>query len=213
MDPLRMETDPDRELVNRAQSGEFFAFDQLVNAHEKRLFALASYIVGPSGEAEEVVQETFLSALEHLADFRGESSFRTWLTRIATNHALKVLRSRKAHETVPLGNDEEESPATAPEFIAQWRDDPARLAMAGETKAILREALKELPEKYRVVFLLRDVEELSVQETAEALGLTVENVKVRLMRARLMLRERLTKVFGDEATRVRPDHEHKHGFL
>lgn len=200
--------DPDRELVRRAQAGEFDAFDQLVNRHETRLFSLVSYMVGPSGEAEEVVQETFLSALEHLADFRGESSFRTWLTRIASNHALKVLRSRRAHGTVPLDQNEEESPVSPPEFIAQWRDDPVRLAMAGETKTILREALKELPEKYRVVFLLRDVEELSVQETANALGLTVENVKVRLMRARLMLRERLTKVFGDEKTQVRPDHDH-----
>jgi RNA polymerase sigma-70 factor (ECF subfamily) len=213
METSHQEADPDRELVLRAQTGSFDAFEELVKRHEKRLYALASFMVGPSGEAEEVVQETFLSALEHLASFRRESSFRTWLTRIATNHALKVLRSRKAHSTVPLDSDEGESPVSQPEFIAHWRDDPAHLAMADETKAILREALKELPEKYRVVFLLRDVEEMSVQETAEALGLTAENVKIRLMRARLMLRERLTKVFGDETTRVRPDQGHKHVFL
>ncbi|HEY3318976.1 MAG TPA: sigma-70 family RNA polymerase sigma factor [Planctomycetota bacterium] len=195
--------------MRRAQSGDFDAFEQLVLKYEKDLFALASYIVTSVADAEEVVQETFLNALEHLHDYRGEATFRTWVTRIATNLSLKVLRARKSHgEVSSSGSEDEDSPVAHPEFIAHWRDDPVRLAVNNETREILRTAIKELPEKYRVVFLLRDVEELSVQEAADTLGLTIENVKVRLMRARLMLRERLTRAFGDEATRMTPDHSH-----
>jgi RNA polymerase sigma-70 factor (ECF subfamily) len=96
-----------------------------------------------------------------------------------------------------------------PEFIAQWRDDPAELAERNEVKELLGQALSELDEKYRLVFVLRDVEQLSIKETAELLGITPSNVKVRLLRARLQLRERLTRVLGNEATRLAPaDHHH-----
>jgi RNA polymerase sigma-70 factor (ECF subfamily) len=109
----------------------------------------------------------------------------------------------------PAG-DGEDSYATLPhpEFIAQWRDEPARLAQQREVRQLIDAALDELPEKYRVVFVLRDVEGLSVKETAEALGLSESNVKVRLLRARLDLRERLTRVLGDESTRMFPSHDH-----
>ncbi|TXT32232.1 MAG: RNA polymerase sigma-70 factor ECF subfamily [Planctomycetota bacterium] len=151
--------------------------------------------------------------MDHLGDFREESSVATWILRIATNHALKVLRKRRGLPTVSLdapAGDGEESYATLPhpEFIAQWRDEPGQLAQQREVRQLIETALDELPEKYRVVFVLRDVEGLSVKETAEALGLSESNVKVRLLRARLDLRERLTRVLGDEATRMFPSHDH-----
>ena len=137
----------------------------------------------------------------------------TWILRIATNHGLKLLRKRRGLPTVSLDapvGDGEDSYATLshPEFIAQWRDEPARLAQQREVRQLIEAALDELPEKYRVVFVLRDVEGLSVKETADALGLSESNVKVRLLRARLDLRERLTRVLGDEATRMFPSHDH-----
>ena len=203
----------DLELLRRAREGDFEAFSSLVERFQRRVFAVARRIVGSQHDAEDVTQQTFLSVMDHLGDFREESSVATWILRIATNHALKLLRKRRGLPTVSLDapvEDGEDSYATLPhpEFIAQWRDEPARLAQQREVRQLIEAALDELPEKYRVVFVLRDVEGLSVKETAEALGLSESNVKVRLLRARLDLRERLTRVLGDEATRMFPSHDH-----
>lgn len=204
--------DDDRELVHRAQQGDFEAFESLVGLHEQRVFRLAMRIVRQQQDAEEVVQQTFLSVVEHLAEFREEAKFSTWLARIATNHALLLLRKRARNRTVQLvedyGDSEDYQSVPRPDFIANWRETPEHIASQRETQRLLAEALDELDEKYRLVFVLRDVEGLSTAETAEALGITEANTKVRLLRARLMLRERLTRVFGDEASRVVPDHEH-----
>ncbi len=166
-------------------------------------------IVRNTQDAEEVVQETFLSVVEHLKDFHEDSAFRTWLVRIATNHALKVLRKRKSSPVLVLDGreDKDDDPLPHPQFIAPWTEDPAHLVQQRETRELIDQALSALEEKYRLVFLLRDVEELSTQEAAEALGITTNNVKVRLLRARLMLRERLTRRFGDESRRL-PPHNH-----
>ena len=203
--------DEDRDLVHQARDGDYAAFEALVLKYERRLYAVALRIVGRRHDAEEVVQQTFLSVVEHLAGFREESTFYTWLMRIATNHALALLRKRSARATVPLHDDRSDSYADVPhpEYIAQWRETPEQIASRRETRRLLEEAMDELDEKYRLVFVLRDVEGLSTAETAEALGITENNVKVRLLRARLMLRERLTRVFGDEATRVLPHHDHE----
>ena len=129
------------------------------------------------------MQQTFLSVIEHLGEFRQEARFSTWLMRIATNHALALLRKRSRRRTVPLGEDrgedEDDQDVPRPQFIAQWRETPEQLASRHETRRLLDEALDELDEKYRLVFLLRDVEELSTAETAEALGISEANVKVR----------------------------------
>jgi RNA polymerase sigma-70 factor (ECF subfamily) len=198
----------DRQLVRRARGGDFSAFESLATKYERRLYGLAMRILGRPHDAEDVVQETFLSAVEHLGDFREEAAFSTWLTRIATNHALALLRKRSTRLAVPLGEDRSGDGALPhPEFIAQWRETPDQIASRRETRQLLAEALDELDEKYRLVFVLRDVEGLSTDETAEALGISPGNVKVRLLRARLMLRERLTRLFGDETTRVTATHE------
>lgn len=194
----------DEELVRRAQHGELAAFDELVTRHERRVYAIARRITGHDHDAEDVTQQTFLSAIEHLPEFRGESSFSTWLLRIATYGALKIIRKRKGLPTESL--DDPDLPH--PEYIADWRENPVTLAQRHETTRLLDEALAELDEKHRLVFLLRDVEGLSVKETAAALGLSEANVKVRLLRARLQLRERLTQAFGDPAKRLAP-HRHE----
>lgn len=205
--------DEDRELVERAQGGDFAAFDSLVDKYERRVYHLAVRIVGRSHDADEVVQQTFLSVIEKLKGFRQEARFSTWLTRVATNHALALLRYRSRRRTVPLAEDrgadpDADTPPPHPEYIAQWRETPEQIASRRETRRILDAALDELDEKYRLVFLLRDVEGLSTAETAETLGISLSNAKVRLLRARLMLRERLTREFGDEATRLYPGHKH-----
>jgi RNA polymerase sigma-70 factor, ECF subfamily len=202
----------ERELLRRAQQGDFTAFEALVDLCQPRVFGLARRILGQAQDAEDVTQQTFLSLIEHIDQFRGESAVSTWVLRIGANHALKVLRKRRGLPTVPLASapDPDDSFANLPhpEFIAQWRDNPASLAEKAELRQLLDEAVAELDERYRLVFVLRDVEGLSVRETAKALGLTETNTKVRLLRARLQLRERLTRVLGDEATRVFPDHSH-----
>lgn len=203
--------DDELRLVRQAKGGDFAAFEALVARYERRVYGLARRIVGQAQDAEEVVQQTFLSVIEHLKEFREEARFSTWLTRIATNHALALLRKRAQQRTVALANDrtaDNDQGVPHPEFIAQWRETPEEIASRRETRRLLDEALEQLDEKYRLVFVLRDVEGLSTKETAEALDISTANVKVRLLRARLMLRERLTRLFGDEATRVFPGHKH-----
>lgn len=204
--------DDDLPLVRRAQKGDFAAFETLVAKYERRIFSLSFRILGQRQDAEEVVQQTFLTIVEHLEGFREESKFYTWLMRIATNHALALLRKRKTRTTLSLAEDissDSYQDIPHPQFIAEWRETPDEIASQRETRELLNQALDELDDKYRLVFVLRDVEGLSTAETAEALEISESNVKVRLLRARLMLRERLTRLFGDEATQVVANHEHE----
>lgn len=201
----------DAELVERARAGDLDAMEELVNRHEGAVYSLARRIVGHDEDAQDVTQQTFLDAIEHLDSFRAESKFSTWLLRIATYAALKILRKRRGLEMVSLEAATEpqgdEGTIPHPEFIADWRHSPEELAARSETRRLIEEALEQLDDKHRLVFLLRDVEGFSVRETAEALGISEVNVKVRLLRARLRLRERLTQAFGDSLRRVAP---HRH---
>jgi RNA polymerase sigma-70 factor (ECF subfamily) len=194
----------DDALVRRAQAGEMDAFEALTSRHEQRVYSLALRMLRQVQDAEDVTQQTFLSVLEHLDGFRGEASFANWLLRIATHAALKVIRKRIGLPTISLeeatGEPEDVHAVPHPEFIADWRQSPEELAQQNETQRLLDEALARLDEKHRLVFLLRDVEGLSVKETADALGLGESNVKVRLLRARLQLREQLTRTLGDPRT-------------
>jgi len=204
----------DAELVNRAQAGELDAFEALTTRYEQRVFSLAMRMLRQEQDAEDVTQQTFLSALENLGGFRGEASFATWLFRIATHAALKVIRKRNGLKTVSLEEATEETGQADsiphPEFIADWRQSPEQLVQQREIQRLLDEALAKLDEKHRLVFLLRDVEGLSVKETADALELTEANTKVRLLRARLQLREQLTQSLGDPDKRVIRNHNHVH---
>jgi len=205
---------PDEELVRQAQAGGLDAFETLTNRYEQRVYSLALRILRHEQDAEDVTQQTFLSALENLARFRGEASFSTWLLRIASHAALKVIRKRKGLEVVSLEETTEPADQTGhvphPEYIADWRQSPERLVHRREIQRLLDEALDQLDEKHRMIFLLRDVEGLSVRETAQALGLSEANTKVRLLRARLQLRELLTRKLGDPARQVQRSPYHVH---
>ena len=197
----------DLELVRLAQGGDFAAFELLVGRYERRVFTVAMRILRHQQDAEETVQQTFLTLMEKLDSFREESQFSTWLTKIAMNHALGILRKKKTRRESPLASesrDDDYADVPTPQYIAEWRETPEDVAQRREMKKLIDEALAELDEKYRLVFVLRDVEGFSTEETAEALGISVANTKVRLLRARLMLREKLTQAFGDDATRLEP---------
>lgn len=199
-------------LLERAKKGDYNAFMQLIEPHEKRLYNLALRITGSREDAEDVLQDTLLSALEHLHDFRGDAAFGTWLYRIAMHNAFRILRKRRGGESISFEElvaertEEDEETIPHPEFVAEWRD-PAEVAEQNELRRILEGAIQQLPESYRAVFMLRDVEGLSTKEVAEILGISEGNVKVRLLRARLKLREILSRYFGDERKKVK--HEHR----
>jgi len=206
------ESADDHALTQQAKAGDFAALEALLLKYERQIFGVARRIVGRQEDAEEVTQQTFVAVLEHLGEFRQESQLRTWLLRIATNQALALLRKRARREGVPYDENSGAEPDSYtglphPEFIAAWRETPEELAIQRETRQHLDAALNALAEKYRVVFVLRDIEGISTRETAEMLGLSPEAVKVRLLRARLMLRERLTRLYGDEAQQFAP-HSH-----
>ena len=208
------DTTPDAQLVARARAGDLNAFESLTTRYEPRVYSLALRMLRHEQDAEDITQQTFLSALEHLNGFRGEASFATWLLRIASHAALKIIRKRKGLDTVSLeeateGTDHSDA-VPHPEYIADWRQSPGQLVERNEIRRLLDEALGQLDDKHRLVFLLRDVEGLSVKETAETLGLSEANTKVRLLRARLQLRELLTRELGDPAQRLAPAPHHSH---
>lgn len=204
----------DSELVQRAISGDLTAFETLISRHERLLYTIALRITASPEDAQDVTQDAFLSALEHLKNFRGDATFGTWIRRIVTHGALKVLRKRHGLPRVSLDAALEPSESYAsvphPEFIAEWGKSPRDLLERQETRSTIESALAELDDRHRLVFVLRDVEGFSVRETAESLGISEVNVKVRLLRARLQLRERLTREYGDPAKRLQP-HPHNHG--
>jgi RNA polymerase sigma-70 factor, ECF subfamily len=209
-----LDSPEERQLVRSAVAGDYAAFEALVSRHERRLYALAWHLTHDHHDAQDVVQSSLLSAVEHLADFKGDSSFGTWITRIAVNNALKVLRGRRQHPIRPLEADDGDGEAfPVPEYIADWRDNPLQNLDRQELREILDDGIALLPEGQRLVFVLRDVQGMSVRETAEMLGISEGNVKVRLLRARLVLREFMTRRFGDEATRQERPADHDHGFL
>jgi RNA polymerase sigma-70 factor (ECF subfamily) len=189
-------TDNDAALVQAAQQGDKRAFAHLVQKYEQRVYNLARRMMRDPQDAEDVLQETFISVYRHLNEFQGDSSFSTWLYRIATNASLMKLRARKdltVSLDAPVESDEGES--AMPREIVDWSVTPEEALLNSEVRAQMDAAVAELPETMRAVFVLRDIEGLSVQETAEVLGISVPNVKTRLHRARMMLRERLSSYF------------------
>jgi RNA polymerase sigma-70 factor (ECF subfamily) len=190
------------ELINRARNGDTSSFSALLRRYEGKIFRLAMNITQNREDAEDVLQEAFLKAYEHLDQFQGNSRFYTWIVRIAVNQALMKLRKRKTDRAVSLDEQIDTGEDTVIREIASWDPDPEVRYSQEELHTILNEAIQELAPIYRTVFTLRDVDGLSTEETAEVLDLSVPAVKSRLLRARLQLRDKLTRFFkrkGDDA--------------
>jgi RNA polymerase sigma-70 factor (ECF subfamily) len=185
----------DFALVAEAKAGSYAAFDELVNRHEKKIYRLGLNLTGNPEDAEDVLQEAFLKAFLHLPDFREDSRFYTWLVRIAVNEGLMKLRKRRSDKSVPIEDSVDEEGDVMPREFADWKPNPEELYAQTEIEEILRNAAQTLSPGFRTVFLLRDVEGLSTQETADVMGISEGAVKARLFRARLQLREELSKVF------------------
>ena len=189
-------------LVVQARDGDDKAFAELVRRYEGKIFRLAQHVTQNREDAEDVLQETFMKAYEHLDQFKGDSKFYTWIVRIAVNQALMKLRRRKTDKSVSLDETIDTGEDTLVREIAAWDEDPEQRFSRDELGTILDSAIHSLEPPYRSVFVLRDIEELSTEETADALNLSVPAVKSRLLRARLQLREKLTRYFkrkGDDA--------------
>jgi RNA polymerase sigma-70 factor, ECF subfamily len=189
------------QLLAKAREGDRAAFNELVNRYSRKIYRLAIHITQNQEDAEDVLQETFLKAFAHLPDFHGQSKFYTWIVRIAVNESLMKLRKRKSDRTVPLDEPMDTGEDTVVREIAVWDEDPEQQYSREELGRILDESIQSLRPAFRTVFVLRDIEELSTEETAEALGISVPAVKSRLLRARLQLREKLTRFFrkkGDD---------------
>jgi RNA polymerase sigma-70 factor, ECF subfamily len=194
--------DDEVELVARARKGDAASFSVLLRRYEGKIFRLAMNITQNREDAEDVLQEAFLKAYEHLDQFQGNSRFYTWIVRIAVNQALMKLRKRRSDRAVSLDEQIDTGEDTVVREIAAWDPDPEQRFSQVELNQILTGAIEDLEPIYRTVFTLRDVDGLSTEETAEALDLTVPAVKSRLLRARLQLRDKLTRFFkrkGDDA--------------
>ncbi len=181
----------EQELIAQVQAGHTELFYELVRPYERRVYAAALAILRNESDAEDVVQEAMLKALANVRQFRAEARFSTWLIQITVNEAL--MRRRRDRNGIIEGIDDrrDEEGEYTPRDFADWREIPSEALERKEVRQKLAEALASLDRKYREVFVLRDMEQLNIQETAEALGISVASVKTRLLRARLMLRDLL----------------------
>jgi RNA polymerase sigma-70 factor (ECF subfamily) len=183
--------DPDFEIVERVRNGETDAFEELVRKHGRRVYRSLLGIVGSPQEAEDALQDAFLKAYQHLQNFEGRSRFSTWLVRIAINTGLQRVRSRKEFDR--LDEDDEEF---RPRNIQAWTETPEDFCSREELRSLVEKEVMKLPIKYRVALMLRDLEELSTEEAAGALGLSIPGLKARVLRGRLMLRESMVQYFS-----------------
>lgn len=190
----------DEEVVERVKAGETALYEILMRRYNQRLYRAARAILKDEAEAEDVMQDAYVSAFQNLRQFEGRAPFSAWLLRIAVNEALGRKRGRQRNTSFEEGNENGEISMS----IAETGPDPEQSATRAEMGQMLEEAVLDLPEAYRAVVMLRDVEELSTAETAAALGLTEENVKVRLHRGHAMMREMLFGRVGAEAKRAFP---------
>ena len=188
----------DLALVHASKCGDVAAFEELVKRYDRKLLRIAQHLTHNREDAEDVVQEAFLKAFQHLGQFQENSKFSTWLIRITLNQGLMKLRKRRPMREVSIDNDFQSEENNLPIDVADWAPNPEELYRAAELREILRKTLQELGPSLRVVFVLRDIEGLSLEQTAEALELSVAAVKARSWRARLQLRERLSRYFNQE---------------
>jgi len=182
-------------------AGDRAEFARLVDAYSSPIYRLGFRMLGTPQDAEDVLQNTFLNVLTHLSTFEGRSSLSTWLYRIAANEALMLIRKKKPEINMDDSQAGENDEDLLPTQFADWSALPEDELLSGEGKKALDAAIETLPESMRLVFLLRDVEGLSIKETADALNLTETNVKTRLLRARMLLREQLSTYYGERIAR------------
>jgi RNA polymerase sigma-70 factor (ECF subfamily) len=192
--PSQVVKDDESALVAAAKAGDISAFETLVGRYERKIFRLTQNITQNREDAEDAMQEAFLKAYEHLQSFEGNSRFYTWLVRIAVNQALMKLRKRRPN-VVSLDEEVNTGEDMVPREVEDWGPSPADRYAQTELSEILTKVIGDLDPPFRIVFQLRDIEELSTEETAEALGLSVPAVKSRLLRARLKLRQTLNQYF------------------
>ncbi|MCU1251410.1 MAG: polymerase, sigma-24 subunit, subfamily [Edaphobacter sp.] len=179
------------QIIASIVRGETHLFHDLIRPYERSVYAMVLSMLQNEADAEDAAQEAFLKAYRNLAKFRAESKFSTWLISIALNEARSKLRQKKSVKIEALDAGSEEDGHVSPAILRDWREVPSEALERKEVRRMIQLAVADLPGIYREIFLLRDVEELSVNESAEALGISVASVKVRLHRARMMLQKTL----------------------
>ena len=189
--PALAGTSREQELIARVQRGEHELFYELVRPYERRVYAAALAILRNESDSEDVAQEAMLKALANIRQFRAEARFSTWLIQITVNEALMRRRRERKGMVEGIDDHRDDEGEYAPRDFADWREIPSEALERKEVRQKLAEALASLDRKYREVFVLRDMEQLNIQETADALGISAASVKTRLLRARLMLRDLL----------------------
>ena len=195
--PSNVVREDEHLLVTAAKAGDAAAFEELVNRYEKKIFRLTMNITRNREDAEDAMQDAFMKAYSHLDRFQEDSRFYTWLVRIAANEALMRLRKRRPNQfslDEPIENEDD----FVPQQIEDWGPSPEQRFAQTEMRDILRGVIEDLPHDFRIVFLLRDVEGLSTEETAAAVGISEAAVKSRLLRARLKLRKKLDTQFRQD---------------
>ena len=183
--------------IEALRNGDRAEFAKLVDAYSAPIYRLGLRMLGNEQDAEDVLQNTFISALTHLSTFEGRSSVLTWLYRIAVNESLMILRRGKPEVNIDDVDSSDENDVARPTQFVDWSALPEDELLSAEGKQALDNAIQNLPENLRTVFLLRDIQDLSIKDTADALNLSEANVKVRLLRARLVLREQLSYYYGE----------------
>src|ERR1700689_751223 len=190
----------DLDLVHASKQGDVTAFEQLVKRYDRRLLRISQTVTRNREDSEDAVQEALLKAFQNLADFREDSQFSTWLIRITVNQSLMKLRKQRTHKEVSLDEDFQADGGAPPLDVPDRAPNPEQLCWAAELRDILVRTVEELRPILRTVFVLREVEGLSIEQTAQALNLSQAAVKARLWRVRLHLRERLNKYLGEQST-------------
>ncbi len=186
--------------IEALRAGDRAEFARLMDIYSAPIYRLGLKMLGNAQDAEDVLQNTFLNALTHLSNFEGRSSVSTWLYRIAANESLMQIRRKKSNISIEDMQSEDADDDVMPATFIDWSILPENELLTGEGKAAIDAAIKKLPESLRVVFILRDIEDVSIKETAEILNLTEANVKTRLLRARMALRERLSVYYSERAS-------------
>jgi len=185
--------DVDLPMLDRVLAGDAQAFEELVHLYEERVFRITMAVTGNHEDAEEAMQSAFLKVYRNLSGFHRTAKFSTWLTRIAINEGLQTRRRQKRMESIDEVTSGEEM--VLPKQLQDWHDNPEKLYSKEQMREIVETAIQSLTPMYREIFVLRDVQGLTTLEAAEALGIAVATAKSRLLRARLIMREQLTRHF------------------